>query len=222
MDNNIYRLLDYLAPTGVGVETDIANPLREIFVVTDTANESTKHQAELLKRFLDNLIEDGVIRMKERPDGELGKKHPTQGYRWLVGDRPIGAAITQKGYDLISAEKARQSGTDLESSIIQTNLSVQKVNESIKQLNDVTLPKNFSDQNKHEWRTLALAAISVVFIVLTYFEQCNSKTDKKLEAIEATMKDTKAQILKLNTSLQNVVDAIRQQPGSIRVKILKK
>ena len=128
MDDNTFKILDYLDPKGAGIKDDIANPLREIFIVTDTTSESTKHTASLLQGFLDYLIAENLIYMNDRPDKSLGERHQSQGYRWLVGDWPIGAAITLNGHNLLKLEKQKRAGSDLDTSLIETNKSVRDTN----------------------------------------------------------------------------------------------
>jgi hypothetical protein len=132
MDDNTFKILDYLDPKGVGIRDDITNPLSEIFIVTDTTSDSTKHTASLLQGFLDYLISENLIYMNDRPDKSLGEGHPPQGYRWLVGDWPIGAAITLNGHNLLRLEKERRSGIDLETSVKNTNISVKDTNYWVK------------------------------------------------------------------------------------------
>lgn len=134
----------------------------------------------------------------------------------------LNARLTEKGAIRIEKilEKERQDKVD--KSIIETNHTVQEVNKATKKLYEDVLPKNFESQNSHEWRTLVLGLLSGVFIALTFFQQCNSKTDKNLKAMQKTLQETQNKIEQLNTSVQSVTDAIRQHPDSIRVKILKK
>jgi hypothetical protein len=122
MDRNVRTVLEVLYPLGVGMENDIANPLRQLFPITSRADPNLPHQIGLLQRFLKYLVDDNMLHIEDKSSYmSLGLDHPEGGKRYLDGTWPVSAAMTLKAYEQYEKMLERGRGEDLDSSVRLTN-----------------------------------------------------------------------------------------------------
>jgi hypothetical protein len=95
-------------------------------------------------------------------------------------------------------------------SVIKTNNSVEATNKSFQNLNNVTLPANFTAQEKFSSRSLWLAFLSVVFIGVTAYLQYQDKTSQRVEELKQEVKETSKTLKELQLSLKEVNYSIQK------------
>jgi hypothetical protein len=88
--------------------------------------------------------------------------------------------------------------------------SVKQTNASVRNMNDVVLPKAYRDQNKTTIISLVLAGVSVVFIILSFVSQLSDNTELELKAL-------KEAIQKNDNTLKNIYYSLEEIKNSIRL-----
>ncbi len=191
MDKNIFNILTYLEPHGIGVEHDFANALRDIFIVNVNAGDlghEVRHQASLLTKYLNYLIAYDLISMTERPDKSFGERIDTAfSFRWIDGTTPISAAITLNGYKLLQAEREKIAGTDIDSSVKNTNKATID-----------NLPK----QNRLAIVSVIVAFAAVIVAFLSYYSsKPTDEIKERLRQLELKQTEIQEQSKKKGASL---------------------
>jgi hypothetical protein len=171
MDERSRRILEHLEQKGQGIYDNISPILSEIFGSVPP-EENPKHTGRQVSGFLDELIESGVIRMRDRPDHELGKRTGAETVMWF-NFQPIGAAITSTGLEKLTLERAKEAGSDMERSVLTTNASIERLNGIMIE----EVPK----QTMAMRRTAIYAAAAVIIALGALFKDFLYKADKQEE-----------------------------------------
>ncbi len=95
-------------------------------------------------------------------------------------------------------------------SVIDTNASVKATNSATTTLYTQTLPDTFRSQDRTANRSLILAAISVIFIIISAFLQYRDKTDQRIEELKLEVQKTGKTLTELQTSLEEVSFSIQK------------
>ena len=192
MDRNVRIVLEVLYPLGVGMENDIADPLRRLFPVTSTTDQNLPHQVALLKRFLNYLVEDNMLHVEDKSSYmELGKDHPNGGKRYLDGTWPVSAAMTLKAYEQYEKMLEKERGEDLDSSVRLTNRVSRR-------LTRVTV-----------WISIAALIVSALSIFKDNIWPTEKSPIPALQEINSTLQNNQQRLDNLDKSLHEIQENLK-------------
>lgn len=192
MDRNVRTVLEVLYPLGVGMENDIANPLRQLFPIADRTDPNLPHQISLLKRFLTYLIDDDILHIEDKSSYQtLGQDHPQGGKRYLDGTWPVSAAMTLKAYEQYEKMLEKERGEDLDSSVRLTN----RVSRRLTRV------------------TVGVSVAALIVSVLAIFKDNIWPTEKSpipaLQEINSTLQSSQKRLDSLHKSLHEIQETLK-------------
>ena len=203
MDTKCLKILEYLAPFGVGELVNISPVLLQFY---PHVNKMVRHEVNPAWNTIYRLLED--MRLAELitplPYPSIGSGNEANGYAW-IDNQPVNVHLRPKGLEALEAENNKGVEQRLRESMIETNESILATN--------ILQQGNIRSQERLTKAALWIAGTSAFTAVLTFIIAIWPKSDKPSQVLlpqtDSILKSTGKKIEALTQRLQSLDSTLK-------------